>query len=135
MVGQHTDSMDMSLSKLWDMAKIRESWHTAVHGISKGWTGLSDLITFFYPCANTMTEIQILSQLLIEKIFMYYIFVSTSSSQVIWLFGTFFSSLQAPMYELKSLKIYHLNSIWINFKSEFFDRKCIFTRMNILIHI
>ena len=80
MVGWHTDSMDMSLSKLWDMAKIRESWHTAVHGISKGWTGLSDLITFFYPCANTMTEIQILSQLLIEKIFMYYIFVSTSSS-------------------------------------------------------
>ena len=30
-----TDSMDMSLSKLQEMAKDREAWHTAVHGIAK----------------------------------------------------------------------------------------------------
>ena len=30
-----TDSMDMSLSKLWEMVKDRESWHSAVHGVSK----------------------------------------------------------------------------------------------------
>ena len=37
-----TDSMDMSLSKLWKIVKDREAWHTAVHGISKSWTQLSN---------------------------------------------------------------------------------------------
>ena len=30
-----TDSMDMNLSKLWDIVKDREAWHTAVHGVTK----------------------------------------------------------------------------------------------------
>ena len=37
-----TDSMDMSLSKLWKMVKNREVWHAVVHGITKSWTRLSD---------------------------------------------------------------------------------------------
>ena len=31
-------SMDMSLSKLWEMVKDRKAWRAAVHGISKSWT-------------------------------------------------------------------------------------------------
>ena len=37
-----TDSMDMSLSKLQKMVKDRETWHAAVHGVTKSWTQLSN---------------------------------------------------------------------------------------------
>ena len=37
-----TDSMDMSLSKLWEMVKGREAWCAAVHQITESWTRLRD---------------------------------------------------------------------------------------------
>ena len=37
-----TNSMDMNMTKLREIVKVRETWHAAVHGVTKNWTQLSD---------------------------------------------------------------------------------------------
>ena len=40
-----TDSMDMSVSKLWEILKDREAWYAAVHEATKSWTQFSNWMT------------------------------------------------------------------------------------------
>ena len=42
MVGSITDSMDMTLSKLWDLVMDKDAWRAVVHGVAKSQTRLSD---------------------------------------------------------------------------------------------
>ncbi|KAB0376816.1 hypothetical protein FD755_011260 [Muntiacus reevesi] len=43
-------AMDMGLSKFWEMAKVREAWRAAVHGVAKSWTPLMMPSSHLVPC-------------------------------------------------------------------------------------
>ena len=56
-----TDSMDMSLSKLWKLVMDREAWRAAVHSIAKNWMGLSNWTDLTEKLAKNAESLIIIS--------------------------------------------------------------------------
>ena len=98
-----TDSMNVSLSELWELVMDREAWRAVIHGVTKSWTRLSDWSDLIYMSLYVHLSFYIFVQCL------QYITLSILSSQVkiAWTLPILFSNTLIHL----GLTGFHNNSI------------------------
>ena len=102
-----SDSMDMNLSKLWEMVKDRETWPAAVHGVAKSWTWLSNwtTTTHLIKCKspesfqNAKVHLKEDSFFLPPMLFKYYLYIWDSDALIFFFF---------PCFNIVGLELLHI---------------------------
>ena len=87
MINGITGSMDMSLSKFWELVKDREAWRAAVHRVVKSQTQPSDWTELNYDGTDDMNSIKNLNAHLLSSSVL--LFPSLTSPEPVWTPSTF----------------------------------------------